>query len=132
MIRNKKKWGDFTYYKNLLHTQVFYSEEYAKFAGECAVNYKDVVECVDDLQKQKKSYELKDQKERYRVTLYETKLRGFFNPTYMISSGLKDRMVQDKMIVMMDNGGVLGSHINSSSFESCDNSSLNTSSYSAY
>jgi len=130
--KKQKKWADFTYYNNLLHTQVFNSEEYAKFAGECAVEFMEIIECVDNLQKQKKSYQLKDQKERYRVSSYETKLRGFFSPVYMINSGLKVQMIRDKMIVTMDDGGVLGSHINSSFFESGDSNSLNTSNYSAY
>ena len=130
--KKQQKWNDFTYYNNLLHTQVFNLKEYGTLVSECLVHHKDVVECVDNLKLQKKSLELKNQKERYRVSLYETKLRGFFTPGYMINSGLKDRMVLDKRIVMMNDGGVLGSHINSSSFESYDNSSLNTSSYSAY
>ena len=130
--KKQQKWNEFTYYNNLLQTQVFNLKEYVTLASECVVHYRDVVECVDNLQLQKKSLGLKYQKERYRISLYETKLRGFFSPTYMLSSGLKDRMVLDKRIVMMNDGGVLGSHINSSSFESCDNSSLNTSSYSAY
>ena len=130
--KKQQKWNDFTYYNNLLHTQVFNLKEYGTLVSECLVHHKDVVECVDNLKLQKKSLELKNQKERYRVSLYETKLRGFFTPGYMINSGLKDQMVLDKRIVMMNDGGVLGSHINSSSFESYDNSSLNTSTYSAY
>ena len=130
--KKQQKWDDFTYYNNLLHTQVFNLKEYGTLVSECLVHHKDVVECVDNLKLQKKSLGLKYQKERYRISLYETKLRSFFSPGYMINSGLKDRMVKDKRIVMMNDGGVLGSHINSSSFESYDNSSLNTSSYSAY
>ena len=130
--RKQQKWNDFTYYNNLLQTQLFNLKEYGTLVSECLLHHKDVVECVDNLKLQKKSLGLKYQKERYRISLYETKLRGFFRPEYMLNSGLKDRMVQDKMIVMMNDGGVLGTHINSSSFESCDNSSLNTSSYSAY
>ena len=134
--RKKQKWNDFSYYSNLLNTRIFNLKEYVELANECASTYKEVVECVDNLKEQKKSYAIKKQGPRIKINAYETRLRRFFDETFMMQSGLKQKMVLDKMIEMMDDGGIsqntLGSHLKSFSTLFGGNYELNTSSYSAY
>jgi DNA polymerase III delta prime subunit len=129
--KKNRKWEDFMYYSNLLQTRVFNLKEYVDFANECASQCKGVVECVDNLRAQKESLNIEG-KLRHNILVYEFKLNQFFSPTRMMTTGLKQQMIRDRMTSLMDDGPVLGSQLSALSNQFGDANPLNTSSYSAF
>ena len=129
--KKNRKWEDFMYYSNLLQTRVFNLKEYLVLANECASQCKGVVECVDNLRAQKESLNIEG-KLRHNILVYESKLNQFFNPTRMMTTGLKQQMIRDRMTSLMDDGPALGFQLSALSNQFGDANPLNTSSYSAY
>lgn len=131
--KKKRKWEDFMYYSNLLQTRVFNLKEYLVFANECATQCKWFVECVDNLRVQKESQHIDvERKLQHNILVYESKLIQFFNPTRMMTTGLKQQMIRDGMTSLMDDGAALGSQLTTFSSSFGDANPLNTSSFSAY
>jgi len=121
--KKNRKWDDYKYYSNLLQTYIFKSNEYANLVEDCASNCKGVVEHADNLRTQKESSNIKTV-----FYIYQSKMQQFFNPTLMIRSGLRDRLVKDGMIASTDRGESY-----QYAFDSQLNpGSLNASSFSAY
>jgi hypothetical protein len=133
--KEKMKVKNDSYFKDLLNDKIFCTTEYMKLVSEIITQFPDIVENTDNLEKQFESDRIKKLNLRIPLQIYEQKIRGYFSPTFMISSGIKDQFVLDKLNDNLYNESnpfsELGSNLQYNSINPSKDS-LNTSSYSAF